>query len=90
MQPTVIVLAMNKRFGIAYKLGQGNVSHWSPKWVPTAEVFGKLHRPQGSQIVARRPNGIQVITTPVWNDDMRITPAFVRRLVEWALSEQER
>ena len=80
--PKLSVLSPDKRFIVQYTLGQSR-SHslgWAEEWQPPfIEVVG-------SEFGGLEPAGVWGrVRTPAWGDDTAVTPAFVRRLIEWCL-----
>jgi len=48
---------------------------------------GRARLPQAQEFGGLEPEGVwRRVRTPTWDDDTAVTPAFVRRLIEWCLS----
>ena len=72
------ILSEDRCFYIVYALGQASSYH-----TPVLEVRGKEF--PGLPNAGR---GVKRVQTPQWDDDIAITPAFVRQLIHWSLDEK--
>lgn len=80
------ILSPDKRFIVHYTLGQSRAHAlgWAEEWRPPfVEV-------SGSEFGGLEPAGVwRRVRTPAWGDDTAVTPAFVRRLIEWCLDPEK-
>ncbi len=74
------VLSEDKQFIVKYEVGQQQAGKPALLIVIGKEFVGLDDNDSGCW---RR------VVCPAWNDDSVITPKFVRRLVEWALSKKD-
>jgi hypothetical protein len=80
------VLSPDKKFIVQYALGQSRSQAlgWTKDWHPPfVEVLG-------GEFGGLEPAGVwQRVRTPAWDEDATITPAFVRRFIDWCLDTEK-